>query len=351
MLQRKRGYGLRAGFVGVALLGAVLMPASAPAETVAAFYADKTVTILIGGSPGGSHNFYSNLLQPYVKKYLAGHPAFIVKNMGGAGGTKAANYLYNAAPHDGSYIGILLADTPSAARLQATGIKYDPKQFQYLAGADRTVETLAVWKSSGVTTIEQARKKEVLIGASGKSSKTYIVPSVMNALLGTKFKIIVGYAGMTEIELAMEKGELQGRQGVWATMKSVHPDWIEKGRVAHLAVADLKPESDLPGAPLLVDLARNERDRKVLELISGNAMLGRCWLAPPGVPADRVAALRDAFWKALHDPEMLATAVKRNMPIRPIPWQELQARATQIADTDAAVVEYARALMGLKQGS
>jgi tripartite-type tricarboxylate transporter receptor subunit TctC len=331
-----------------ALAVAALAPQGAASEPVADFYKDATVTILVGGSPGGNHNHYSSLLHPYVKKHLPGNPTIIVTNMPGAGGTKAANYLYNVAPKDGSMIGIVLADTPSASRLRATGIRYDPKRFQYIAGADRTVETLAVWKSTGVHSIADARKTEVLIGASGKSSKTYIIPTMMNAILGTKFKVIVGYKGMTQVELAMERGELQGRHGVWASMKSMHPDWVAKDLVSHLVVADLKREKELPDVPLLVELAPNEKDRKVLELISGNAMLGRCWLAPPGVPAERIAALRDAFWKALHDPQLLASARKRNMPITPIAWQELQDRAAQIADTDDAVIERARDLLGLK---
>lgn len=327
---------------------AALAPAAGASDGVAAFYKDATVTILVGGSPGGNHNHYSSLLHPFVKKYLPGAPTIIVTNMPGAGGTKAANFLYNVAPKDGSTIGIVLADTPSASRLRATGVRYDPRKFQYLAGADRTVETLAVWKSSGVHTVEDAKKKEVLIGASGKSSKTYIIPSMMNAILGTKFKVIAGYQGMTQVELAMERGEVQGRHGVWASMKSMHPDWVKKDRVSHLVVADLKREKELAHVPLLAELAPNAKDRKVLELISGNAMLGRCWLAPPNVPGDRVAALRDAFWKALHDPEMLAQAKKRNMPITPIAWQELQERAAQIADTDDAVIARARQLLGLK---
>jgi len=327
----------------------VFAPADAAADPVAEFYKDTTVTILVGGSAGGNHNHYSNLIHPYIKKYLPGHPTIIVKNMPGAGGTKAANYLYNVAPKDGSYFGIVLADTPSASRLRATGIRYNPKKFQYIGGADRTVETLAVWKSTGVNTVEDAKKKEVLIGASGKSSKTYVIPTLMNAILGTKFKVVVGYKGMTQVELAMERGELQGRHGVWASMKSMHPDWVKQNKVSHLIIADLKPEKELPHVPLLASLAPNEKDRKVLELVSGNAMLGRCWLAPPGVPTDRVAALRAAFWKAVHDPSMLAQAKKRNMPITPITWQELQERAAQIADTDDAVVERARMLLGLKK--
>lgn len=335
----------------VAFIAGLSASGSVAANSVEEFYKGNTVTIMVGGSPGGNHNHYSNLLHPYVKKYLPGNPTFIVKNMGGAGGTKAANYLYNVAPKDGSVLGILLADTPSAARLQATGIRYDPKRFQYLGGAERTVETLAIWKKTGVMNIEDARKKEVIIGSSGKSSKTYIIPSMMNALLGTKFKIVVGYAGMIEVELAMEKGEVDGRHGVWASMKNIRPHWIENDLIVHLAVADVKPEPELPGVPVLMDLATNDKDRKVLELVSGNAMLGRAWLAPPDVPADRVAALREAFWKALHDPDMLENAKKRKMPIHQISWQELQDRATGIADTHDDVIDRARELLGLKQAS
>lgn len=331
--------------LAVTIGAAVAAPAAA--DAVADFYRDRTVTIIVAAGPGGNHSRYSLLLGPYLQKYMPGNPKFIIQNMGGAGGTKAANYLYNTAPKDGSYIGILLSDTPMASRLRAVGIKYNPKHFQYLGGADYTRSLITVMKSAGVSTIEEAKKKEVIFGSTGKGSQTYTIPTVVNALLGTKFKVITGYRGMNGVDAAVDKGEVQARAGVYASIVAIRPHWVEKGLITHLGVADLEPNPNAPGVPLLIDMAKNEDDKAVMRLIFGSGVLGRAWLAPPGVPADRLAALRGAFRTALGDPEAAAAAKARKMSWNPQPWQKLQAAATRIADTDDKVVADARRALGL----
>ena len=321
---------------------------SAAADAVSDFYSGKQVTIVVAAGPGGGHTQYSQLMAPYFKKYMPGNPSFVTQNMGGAGGTKAANYLYNSAAQDGGVIGILLSDTPFASRLRTTGVKYKPADFHYLGGADDTQSAFVVFKSTGVKTLEEAKKKEVLLGSTGKGSQTYVVPTLVNALLGTKFKVILGYRGMGGIYLAMDRGEVSGFQSVYSSPKSLRPQWFEKDMLNVLVANALSPLPDRPNVPLLKDLVTDPTDRKIVELIGGNGTLGRGWLTTPGVPAARVAALRAAFEKALNDPGAKAEATKRRMTFAPVKWQDMQAHAKRIGEAEDALFVRVRSLINAK---
>lgn len=329
------------------VLGSAEVPTAA-ADAVSDFYQGRTVTIVVAAGPGGNHTKYSQFLAPYLKKYMPGHPKFVTQNMGGAGGTKGANYLYNSAPQDGSYVGILLSDTPFASRLRATGVKYDPRKFHYLGGADRTRSAFVVWKKTGISSLTDVRSRQVVLGSTGKGSQTYTVPTIVNAIMGTKFKVITGYRGMGGIYLAMERDEVEGFQAVWASIPSLKPHWVEKNLVNVLAANSLDKLPGMPDVPLLKDMVSNPSDKKILELVGGNGVLGRCWLAPPGVPAARVAALRKAFWMALNDPAARADAKKRRMTWDPVPWQDLQAQVGRIGAAKKAVIGRMRTALGFK---
>jgi len=332
------------GAAGMMLLSAAItIPAMA--DPVADFYTGKQITIIVAAGPGGGHTQYSQLLAPYFKKYMPGNPSFVTQNMGGAGGTKAANYLYNSAAQDGSVIGILLSDTPFASRLRTTGVKYKPERFHYLGGADDTQSAFVIMKSAGVKTLEDAKTKQVLMGSSGKGSQTYVVPALANAMLGTKFKVITGYRGMGAIYLAMDRGEVSGFQSVYSSPKSLRPQWFEENKLVVLAANALSPIADHPNVPLLKDLVSDPDDKKILELIGGNGTLGRGWLTPPGTPADRVAALRSAFAKALNDPAAEAAATQRRMTYAPVKWQDMQAHAQRIGAADDALFVRVRKLL------
>lgn len=334
--------------IAAATLLAAFAATPAAADGVSDFYTDKTVTIVVAAGPGGGHTQYSQLLAPYLKKYMKGNPTFVTTNMGGAGGTKAANYLYNSAAQDGGVIGILLSDTPFAARLRTTGVKYKPQNFHYLGGADDTQSAFVIFKSAGVRTLEDVKKKEVLMGSTGKGSQTFIVPTLANALLGTKFKVITGYRGMGGIYLAMDQGEVYGFQSVYSSPKSLRPQWFAEDKLVILAANALSPLPDRPNVPLLKDMVSDPTDRQILELIGGNGTLGRGWLAPPGVPADRVAALRDAFEKALNDPAAKKSARSRKMTWAPVKWQDMQEHARRIGAAEDALFVRVRKLLGMK---
>lgn len=332
--------------LAVAAVAAAGFAAPAAADAVADFYKGKTVTVVVAAGPGGGHTKYTQYLAPFLEKHMPGNPNFIVQNMGGAGGTKAANYLYTRGQKDGTMIGILLSDTPLASRLRTTGVKYVAKDFQFLGGADKPRSAFVVYKSTGIKTLQDAMKKQVVFGSTGKGSQTYVVPTLTNAILGTKFKVITGYRGMGGIYIAMDKKEVQGFQSSWSGFTIGRSHLVDQ--VNLLAVNALTPLVDQPKVPLLKDIITDPQDKKVAELLGGNMVLGRAWLAPPGVPADRLAALRTAFAKSFADPEAVAGAKKRRMTWESVSWQDQQAAAERISNTDQALIDRMRTALGLK---
>lgn len=347
MTERKtKGLRLVVGLAGALALSVAMN--SAAADTVSDFYSGKTVTIVIAAGAGGSHSAYSLLLVPYLKKNMPGNPTFVVQHMPGAGGTKAANYLYNTAPRDGTNIAILLADTPLTARLRTTGVKYKPGEFQYLGAAENVHLGLVVRKRAGVASLEDAKKKSVVLGSSGKGSQTFIVPSLINAFVGTKFKIVKGYRGLGGIFLAIDRGEVDGYHATILSVKTLRPDWVKKDLVRVLVVTALDKSPDYPDAPLLINFMTDPLDRQAIELISGNGIIGRAWLTTPGVPADRLAALRATFEKAMADPAVRAQAKKRNMNWGPLKWPVLQRQVKLIANADPKVIAHMRKTLGAK---
>lgn len=334
LVRRKPVRKLTASLSALALAGAVAASgAPASADPIADFYDGKTVTIIVAAGPGGNYSLYSLLFAPYWKKYLPGHPTFIIKNMGGAGGTRAANYLANTAPNDGTFIGILESTTPLNARLRATGVKYDPARFHYLGGADNTRSMFTVMTSAGINSMEEAKTKQAICGATGKGSTTFVTPSVVNQFLGTRFKIITGYRGMKGVNAALEKGEVNCRAAVFASIENSRPHWIKEKKIVNLAAIDLERHPDYPDIPTLVELAKTDDAKAVLTLMSSNGVFGRAWVAPPRVPMERVTALREAFWKAFNDPEAQAQMRERNMRYDPVPWQVQQKTLETVANT------------------
>jgi tripartite-type tricarboxylate transporter receptor subunit TctC len=334
---------------GAAALVAGLSAQPAAADAVADFYKGKTVTIIVAAGPGGNHSNYSLLLAPYWKKYMPGNPTFIIQNMGGAGGTKAANFLATAAPQDGSNIGILLSDTPLAARVRATGVKYDPSKFHYLGGADWTRSMVSVLTTTGVKSIEDAKKKEIICGSSGKGSQTFMIPMLANHFLGTKFKVITGYRGMNAVDAAVDQGEVACRAGVYASIVAIRPHWLTENKVVHIAAADLERLPQHPDIPTMIEMTDDADAKTVLKMFFSGGILGRAWLAPPGVPADRVAALRGAFLKSFNDPKAIEEMKQRKMDRDPVTWQKQQETVEAIMAAPERLFDIARTALGIKK--
>ncbi len=294
----------------IALLGQIIASAAQADDAVADFYRGKTLTIVVGYAPGGGYDQAARLLAKHFGKYIPGQPQIVVQNMPGAASVAAANYLYGGAPRDGSTIGLLADFIPLAKLLNTQGVRFDSQKMAWIGSmASRGTPTIYVRSDSPATTLEAARDKVDLLGAAGlDATSAYAV--LANDLLDTKFKVIYGYSGGgAEINLAVTRGEVNGRAGWdWETLKHDHPDWIANKTVTVLVQLALKSHPDLADTPLAIDLAKNDDDRQIMELIFGSGRFLRTFSAPEDVPQARLDALRDAFEKAVNDPDFIADA-------------------------------------------
>jgi len=334
--------------IAIAAAGAALgLPASAPkADSAADFYQGKTVQIYVGVSPGGIYSTSAQLLARHMNRHLAGHPTMVVQHMRGAGGTKALNYVYNVAPHDGSVVMVPNSGIDKRVLLKVGNPKYDPTKFHWLGGWGEPVNTLTVRNDAPAKTFKEALKTQLILGAIGKSSSTYMIPSLLQNVLGAKFKIITGYRGGSPIRLAIESGELHGWAGQWLGWKLAKPDWVRDGKIIHLMQMASKRAPDLPNVPLLSEFARNDEERMMFAFVQTN-LSDRAFVAPPGVPGDRVAALGKAYQATLRDPAFVAEAAKHQFHIDPIDGAAIQAHVEQMMKMPKATVEKLRRAMGL----
>ena len=325
---------------------ALATPFAAIADPIEDFYRNKTIDMVIGYSPGGTYDLYARLVGRFLGDFIPGKPRIVIRNMPGGGSRVAATYVYNVAPKDGT---VIATGDQSLSIEQAMGDKslaIDVNRFQYIGSPIAENNTLVTWYTSGVKTIEDARQKEVPVGATGGSTSSQY-PKAMNALLGTKFKIIMGYPGGNDISLAMEKGEVMGRgSNAWGAWKSTHPDWVRDKKINILVQIGLKKADDLPDTPLLMDLARTDEDRAVLKLLSASGSIGRPLFMAPGVPAERVKALREAFNHMVKDKAFLDAAAAEKFEISPVPGEELQRLVSEIVATPKPIADRLTQIIG-----
>jgi tripartite-type tricarboxylate transporter receptor subunit TctC len=320
-----------AAFMGAALVAALATPAAA--QSVADFYKNKKVDVLIGVGVGGEYDQQARLTARWIGKHIPGNPTIVPQNMTGAGGLKMANYLYNVAAKDGTAIGMIANNFPMLQAIEGAGVQFDANKFNWIGAIAPTVETMTVWHTANVNSVADLKAHEIVVGASGKGAITYVFPAVMNATLGTKLKIVTGYQGGNAINLAMEKGEVQGRNNTWSSWKTTHPDWLKNGTIKVLAWAGPKPK-DMPDAiPSLESLAGNDDDRKVIALAVSGAHLGRPLATTPGVPEARVKALRDAFDATMKDPGFMKDAAQMKVEVEPMRGEDMQKFVAQVLAT------------------
>src|SRR5580704_8663036 len=289
------------------------------ADPVADFYGHTSIRMVISADPGGSYDSDSRLVARYLGRHIPGNPKVVPENMIGASGRLAANYMYRSAPQDGSVIATVQQSIAMGQAVGESGVQYDAARFNWIGSPVRPDEVLVVWHTTGVHTIEDAKRKQVIIGATSSTGMNYVYPKLLNELLGTRFKIVIGYAGATHINLALERGEVEGRgSNPWSEWKTAKPEWVRDGKIVPLIQMTLIRHPDLPDVPRLIDLATDADMRTVFELISITGELGRPLLTAPGAPADRVAALRQAFDATMLDPDFLADAAQMEREIHPI---------------------------------
>jgi predicted outer membrane repeat protein len=301
------------------------VPAPALAQSGEDFFKNAQLSMYVGSGGGGGYDAIARLVARHMTRYLPGNPTFVIKNMPAAAGVQGANFIYNSAPRDGS--AILAAQNASLMLplYDSPVAHFDPRKFEWIGSTDKQQAVCVTWFTSPIKTIEDAVRREVPVAATGISAGPGIFPKILNALFGSKFKIISGY-DTGSMRLALEKGEVEGICGLaWQTYKAVSFDWIENGKLNVIVQLGLTKNVELPDVPLALDLLQKEDDRKVLELIVLAQEFGRPFLAPPGVPADRMAIYRRAFRAVLKDPQFQAESAKQRMGIDSLGDREIEA--------------------------
>jgi tripartite-type tricarboxylate transporter receptor subunit TctC len=329
-----------------AVIGLSCAAPSAHADEVAAFYRGKTIQMRVGSAPGGSYDLIARALVRYMGKYLPGHPNFVVQNVPGAGSVTLANQLYNVAPRDGTVIGIVTNGAPTAPLLTPNLAHYDPGRFSWIGSPGPETQVALVWHTVPIQSMADLYKKEVLVGGVAAGTATVDMPLVMNAFAGTKFKLVSGYQSTVHINLAMERGEVQGQAALgWNSLKSTNPDWITGKKVRILAQYGFKKNPELPDVPLF-PLPKDAIGRQAVTLMVSRQDYGRPFLAPPGVPADRVKALRTAFDATMKDAGFLQEAKALHVDIDPLTGADLDELTMRLTSTTPQAIDKLRAILG-----
>ena len=323
----------------VGIVGAMLYANAARAQTVEQFYKGKSIDLYIGLTPGGGYDAYARLIARFMPKYIPGNPSINPKNMPGAGSRAAANYVYSVAPRDGTALGTADQSLPLQQALGDPQTRFDNNKFAWIGNPDSDNNTVVTWHTSGVRTIDDARRISVAMGSTGVNTSSQYVQA-LNNIVGTKFKIIMGYPGANEINLAMENGEVGGRgSNAWSSWKSTRPAWLREKKINLLLQVGLERNTEIPDVPLLTDFARDDLDRAALLALSAPPTIGRPLFTTPGVPADRVKALRNAFDAVMRDVEFLEQARQQSLEINPVSGERLQEIVAKMSALDRTTAD------------
>jgi tripartite-type tricarboxylate transporter receptor subunit TctC len=319
----------------------------ASAQGVADFYRGKTVSFIVGFGPGGGYDLYARVMSRHIGRHIPGNPTVVVQNMAGASSVRASNYVYAVAPKDGTFIAAVNQNMPMYQLLGGAGAQFKAVKLQWLGSMANSNGIIYTWHTSGIKTIADAKEREVPLGAVGTQSDSYIFPTIVNALVGTKFKPVPGYTGTGQINIAIERGEVMGRGGTtWASVQTSNRAWLEGNKLNLLLQIGFEKEGELKAVPILQELVKSADDAQVVNVISLPTALGYAhWLAPE-VPAERIEALRAAYAAALKDPEFLAEAGKLNMQLRPQTGAQVSALSKQVTDTPKPVLERTAKILG-----
>jgi len=313
--------------VGMTALTAIAVGTPAAADPVADFYKGRKISMIVPFGPGGAYDILARLLVRHMGRHIPGNPTFISLNMPGGGGMKGVNYVANVAPKDGSVICIVSQGIPLYQLRDGKGLKADMRTFNWLGNMSYSNQMMAAFHTAPIKTLEDAKKSTLIIAATGKGAIPMQLAAAYNYLIGTKLKIIYGYRGSGQMYLAMERGEVQGRAtNTWAGYRSEKPQWIAEKKLNFLVQVGLEKEPDLPHVPLLQDLVKGDPEKEqIARALAMATKVGRPIAAPPGVPPERVAALRNAFDRTLVDPAFKADAERSRAEIRSMTGAELAA--------------------------
>jgi tripartite-type tricarboxylate transporter receptor subunit TctC len=320
----------------LAMLGSHALAQQMPAND---FYRGKTLTVIVPTSPGGGRAANTAPLIQFIAHHIPGNPTVVPVYMPGAGGAVGMNYLYNAAPHDGTVIGTPLAAFINAQVTAQKSIRYDASKMKWIGRTTDAAEVLYVWHTSKVESVKDATTRVVTVGSDGVSSASTIIPRTMNEVFKTQFKVIQGYEGSAAYNLAVQRGEIDGAVTTWDNIRNGHGDWLRDHLLKILFQVSSSPGPGLEKIPLAVNLAQNAADRSLLTLMSSSADLGESFVAPPGVPTSIVETLRQAFEATMKDPAYIATTTKLGIILNPLTGEQLTAIVQKTLATPPAVVD------------
>jgi tripartite-type tricarboxylate transporter receptor subunit TctC len=307
-------------------------------QSVEDFYKGKTIRIVVGISVGSGYDVTARALQRHLGKHIPGNPTVIVQNQPGAGSITMVNQLYASGPFDGTAIGAPFNGLPTTPLLQPAGVRFDPNKMSWIGSTNRETQVTYMWHTAPVKRFTDLATTEVVTGAQAPGTTQYDYPMLANEVFRYKFKVVSGYKSTQDIHLAMERGEIHGNGATnWTTLLALNGSWVKEKKVNVIAQWALRRHPDLPDVPMVLDLAQNDNDRAALELLIARLEYGRPYFVPPGVPAERVQALRRAFDATMKDPEFLADAAKMSLEIDPITGEQAQELIARVLGTPEPV--------------
>ena len=324
-----------------------LAPQRAMAQSVADFYRGKTVSVILGYPGGGSNGIYARAIARHIGKYIPGNPTVIFRSMPGAGSLVAANHLFHVAPKDGTALGFIAATIPLEELLGVAGAKFKSAEFNWIGRVASGVNITFVKDTSPVKSIQDVYTRDVILGASGRSSTVFIYPAVLSNVIGAKFKMVMGYPGSAEAMLAMERGEVEGHSTSLEIVRALHPTWLSDKKITVLVQYALRRHPELMDIPLSWELGRNPEEQQILKIVANATEVGKMIMAPPAMPADRVQALRRAFDATMADPEFVAELKANRVELGPMPGEDLQKLVAGLGSASPAILDKVKAIYPL----
>ncbi len=316
-----------------------LFAGSVAAQTPQGVFAGKTVTMIIGFGPGGGYDMWARLVADHIGKHLPGNPTVIAQNLPGGGSYRAANYIYNVAPKDGTAMALIARDAALGPLTGEPGAQFDATKFSYIGTPATETNVCIAYHTAAVKTAQDLTEKQLIVGDNGPGTGTHSYPLALNAILGMKFKLVGGYPSSADVFLAMERGEVQGICESLDSVEARRPDWISSGTVSVLFQGGAKPNPELKGVPFVVDLAKKPEDKLAIEFLYAGQGIGRPFIAPPGLAPDRLKILRDAFDATMKDPAFIADAHRRKFSLDPESGAYLEALIKKTYATPKPIID------------
>jgi tripartite-type tricarboxylate transporter receptor subunit TctC len=345
----------RQGWTRLIVLAALgcLCTTSPRADAVTDFYKGQRITAIVPSAPGGSYDLYTRLLQRHFSRHMPGNPGMIVQNMPGAGGRRGTAFIYNVAPKDGTILGAIHNFMAFDPLFEGPGYEaqFDPRKFNWIGSVTSAISVAVVWHTASVSTYKDLYQKELVVGGVGTDTLMVTNPYLLGRLLGMKFKVVAGYLSSGEVDIAMQRGEVQGRiDGGWVSVKQCCSDMVKSGQMRVLFQMGLEKHPELPDVPLALDFARNDEERLILETAFLPYEFGRPYITTPELPADRLVALRKAFSDTMKDPAFIEEVRKSHMEVNPIPPERLKALVEKAYSLPSSLVARISALQKSADG-